>query len=134
MTCRNNLSHKPNIEEKKVRVISLKKHVFDSLLIAELDSQMPDILSEIVHRQTQYGHLTIVENYLGYLKNFTNANYKCNFFSSVLSSVMDSMFVDFDISWPSDLTPAVLHALFCKYLRVCMKELWLRIMEQQKAN
>ena len=113
MTCRsNNLSHKPNIEEKKVRVISLKKHVFNSLLIAELDSQMPDILSEIVHRQTQYGHLTIVENYLGCLKNFTNANYKCNFFSSVLSSVMDSMFVDIDISWPSDLTPAVLHAPF----------------------
>ena len=34
VTCRNNLSHKQNIEEKKVKVISLKKHVFNSLLIA----------------------------------------------------------------------------------------------------
>ena len=131
---------------QKWYVISLKKHVYNSLLIAKLESQKPDTLSEIIHRQTPYGHLIIIDDCLfalfeefdkriyPYLNVETLTKYQRNFFSSVFSSAMDSMFVDNDICCPSDITHTVLYAPFCKYLRVSMKELGLRIMEQQKAN
>ena len=59
-----NVCIKPHVTNRSCTVQVLKKHVSNSIVIAKLESKLPETLSEIIYRQTKYGHLTIVDDQL----------------------------------------------------------------------
>ena len=140
-----NLELNPTVTKKRSTVRVLKKHIYNSIVIAKL-LKSPETLSEIIHRQTKYGHLTIIDDEL--LKLFLEFDrqiyphltsqevflLKDSFFQIILTNAMDSVFIDTYTCITTDLSADVLHAPFCKYLRVCLKELGIRISQQHQIK
>ena len=140
------LSWTLQLPKKRHKVRVLKKHIYNSIVIAKLESKSPETLSEIIHRQTKYGHLTIIDDEL--LKLFLEFDrqiyphltsqevflLKDSFFQTILTNAMDSVFIDTYTCITTDLSADVLHAPLSKYLRVCLKELGIRISQQHQIK
>ena len=137
--CRNIHVDNNKLREKKELVCVLKKHLYNTLHIAGSESQFPQTLTEISHRQYKFGHLTIVDDHLSLIfkefdrlliPNLTAAKLNHHYgdmFGVLLNCTMDTMFTEGNVTIPEDLTWRILKPILAKYLRVCLKELGLRI-------
>ena len=138
--CRNIHTDDTKVKQKRDLVCSLKKHVYNTIHIAQCETSHPLSLTEIVHRQSKYGHLTIVDDRLFQLfKEFDNhlhSHLNMNtmrfnddkFFDALLSNTLHDVMTETDVctSCP-DFSASLLRPVFAKYLRVCLKELGIRI-------
>ena len=133
-------------EEKKKSVTVLHNHIYPSLSIAKTISTMPDTFHEIDHRQTIYGHLTIIDDALlqmflkydeiihAYLTRDKITEWKVSFFWNVLHKSLDELYADQHLTIPSDMSPAIFKLLAIRYLKVSMKELKFKLMTKEKIK
>ena len=138
--CHNIHTDDTKVKQKRDLVCSLKKHVYNTIHIAQCETSHPLSLTEIVHRQSKYGHLTIVDDRLFQLfKEFDNhlhPHLNMNtmrfnddkFFDALLSNTLHDVMTETDVCmYCQDLSASLLRPVFAKYLRVCLKELGIRI-------
>ena len=135
--------HSSAWEEKKKCVTALHNHIFPSLCIAKSESSFQDSLQEIQHRQTIYGHLTIIDDALftmflkydeilyPYMSKEKMSQWKGSFFSTVIEKSLDQLFQDANVHIPSDLSRPIFRLLAVKYLKVSMKEWKYRIITEE---
>ena len=133
-------------EEKKKSVTVLHNHIYPSLSIAKTIYTMPDTFHEIDHRQTIYGHLTIIGDALlhmflkydeiihAYLTRDKITEWKVSFFSNVLHKSLDELYANQHLIIPSDMSPAIFKLLAIRYLKVSMKELKFKLMTKEKIK
>ena len=50
------------VKTRKAVVRALQARLYNTITIAKQESQCPDTLNEICHRQYKYGHLTVVDD------------------------------------------------------------------------
>ena len=105
---------------------------------------MPDTFHEIDHRQTIYGHLTIIDDALlemflkydeiinAYLTRDKITEWKVSFFSNVLHKSLDELYADQHLTIPSDMSLAIFKLLAIRYLKVSRKELKFKLMTKGK--
>ena len=79
----------PEISEKTVQshkniALSLRNHMYNNITIAQQESQYPESSSDIIHRQTQFGHLTIVDDHYS-SQPITSVNTDRNYFLKSLN-------------------------------------------------
>ena len=136
----NDLSWTLQLPKNDTQWDSLRNIFYNSIVIAKLESKSPETLFEIIHRQTKYGHLTIIDDEL--LKLFLEFDRQIHpqltsqevFLLTILTNAMDSVFIDTYTCITTDLSAEVLHASFRKYPRVCLKELGIRISQQHQIK
>ena len=124
----------------------MHNHIYPSLSIAKTISTMPDTFHEIDHRQTIYGHLTIIDDALlqmflkydeiihAYLTRDKIIEWKVSFFSNVLHKSLDELYADQHLTIPSDMSPAIFKLLAIRYLKVSMGELKFKLMTKEKIK
>ena len=138
--CRNIHTNDTKVKQKRDLVFSLKKHVYNIIHFAQCETSQPLSLTEIVHRQSKYGHLSIVDDRLfqlfkefdNHLHLHLNINTMCfnddKFFDALLSNTLHDVMAETDVcrSCP-DFSSSLLWPVFAKYLHVCLKEPGIRI-------
>ena len=137
--CRNIHTESDQLSKKRLLVMTLRKHLYNTIHIAQSESSYPESLLEITHRQSKYGHLTIVDDLLftqfkefdRHLHPHLTVNalrfHDDHLFSTLLNNTMDDMFTESNVNIPECFTFDILKPVFSKYLRVCLKELGVRI-------
>lgn len=144
--CRNIHKATKKMEDNKQIVMVLKNHLYNSILIAKCETQYPETLQEIVHRQSKYGHLTIVDDNLldifiefdrhifPQLTSYWLHRERDALFTTILNDTLDSLITDCDIYIPVDITSSVLLPILSKYLKTCLKEMGVRLVEALDAK
>ena len=144
--CRNIYKEDPQVHQRKSAVMVLRNHIVTSITIAKSETTYPDSLSEIIHKQTKYGHLTIVDDTLFRIfsafdsllqPHFTTRNLqdrKDGLFHSIIENTMDSLLEDSDVDIPCDITPPILYEVFRIYVRTCLNEMRIKVCDQLKVK
>ena len=137
--CCNVLKMDEYVNKKKKTVMALRKHLYNSITIAQNETTYPDSLSEIIHRQTQYGHLTIIDDplfiFFKELQQFITPlltpqnlhQHKQDLFCEIMKNALES--IDKTITPPAGLNIDDLSPVITKYIRTCLKEMGLRLQE-----
>ena len=131
---------------KKKIVMTLLKHTYTSMTIAQKETERPDTLSEISHRLRKFGHLTIVDDTLlnifveldrllyPQLTSHNLTSKRNDLFHEIIDNCIDSIFTESDLIIPPELTPQILYPVFCRYVKVSMKEFGFRIMSSHNVS
>ena len=143
--CSNILDETTSLTQKKIAYRTLQKHLLPSITIANLVTSFPESLSEITFRQTQYGHLTIVDDeLLEIFKQFDDLIYptltshcvhkeRHTLFSNILDAALDSLYTDMGQNH-GELTLEIVRPAFVIYLNVSLKELGGRIQIEKNVG
>ena len=132
--CRNIHTNDTNkVKQKRDLVCSLKKHVYNTIHIAQFETSQPLSLTEIVHRQSKYGYLTIVDDRLfqlfkefdNHLHPHLNINTMCfnddKFFDALLNNTLHDVMTETDVcGYCPDFSASLFRPVFAKYLHVCL--------------
>ena len=143
--CSHILDETTILTQKKIAYRTLQKHLLPSITIANLVTSFPESLSEITFRQTQYGHLTIVDDeLLEMFKQFDDLIYptltshcvhkeRDTLFSNILDAALDSLYTDMGQNH-GELTLEIVRPAFVIYLNVSLKELGGRIQIEKNVG
>ena len=137
--CRNIPKETETLTQKKDVISTLNNHTYSTITIAQSESKHPSSRQEICHRQTPYGHLTIVDDELFnifihfhniikpglHAKNFKNLDA----FENILNEVVTTLLGVVDM-YSSLLSLSVMYPILRKYLKTCVTEMGLRIVYQ----
>ena len=134
--CRNVMKDDVTVTTKKESIAALRKHLFNSKEMAINETEYPESLNELRHRQTQFGHLTFLNDcfffffkelqqlVLPLLNTHNLMKYKCLLFSEIMQNILSSAS---HLGVPEGLTIEQLTPVIEKYVKVCLKEMGMRV-------
>ena len=144
--CRNAHKDIPDLLTTKRTIQTLKGHIFSTPFIAADETKYPDSLSEINHRQTKYGHLTIIDDTLldlfveferalmPYLSCQSIAKYHDTLFTSTFQLVKNYMETIIYPNYTDSISWGSLEQAFKIYLKVCLKELGNKVVREKAID
>ena len=137
--CRNIHKDMAKVNERKDLINQLTNHTYNTLTIAQSESNQPSSLTEIAHRQTPYGHLTIVDDELfNIFKDFhiilqpkldAKMFQSSHSFRTILDDCITTLLGLENIS-PTLMSLSILYPILTKYMRTCVKEMGLRVVHE----
>ena len=140
---RNIYKEKADIQSKQQMVRYLKKHTYNSLDIAQRESYYPETLNEIEFRQSKYGHLTIIDDFMldifhefdNLASSYLNATMLCVKWNNLFRYIFETAFEALSVERSSVETQleCVKPALVI-YLKVCLKELGAQIQSELQVK